>query len=128
MKITATDDVSHAAKVTLDGSSATVTAGGSGSSGEILLVDHAGARKLLVRTGPSDPQGLHTAGSVSATLDDGPVGGSLLWKAPEESITLDAQTGVAAIGGKSQVGAVVVCGKGGGIAAHLSGSDQAGAC
>ena len=58
MKIQAQDDASKTVKVTLDGNTARISAGGNGSDGEVELFDAAGQVKVWISASvPGDPNG-----------------------------------------------------------------------
>jgi hypothetical protein len=93
MKLVATDDKSGAAKVTLDGDTGTISAGGAGSVGELTLINDAGqgdvwfvARKTLLPPAGGSP-GPVTTGTV------GPVG-TIGQVPPSIPIRLPASIGV----------------------------------
>jgi hypothetical protein len=81
MKITATDDTSKAAKVTLDGNVAAISAGGSGSGASLALTDAKGVARVAV-------DGAN--GILSLNSDQG-----------KTRVTLDGAAGYGAIGGNT---------------------------
>ena len=93
MKLVATDDKTGAAKVTIDGDTGTISAGGSGSVGELTLINNAGqadawfvARKTQLPPASGGP-GPITAGTV------GPAG-TIGQAPPSIPIQLAASIGV----------------------------------